>query len=316
MAKVDVLALKVAAFSESTTKLAETLTGLLSRLKRLQDEELVLTADGSPLAANSFLAPAGSAAGRLLDVIAERLAIMAVLDGYGQLISALGSGKTEDVVQKQRLLFETASETLESMKAPEPAADRGVEKELEKDATKLTEKKDLTPLEDKLEVVGSDVHGVLSTVGRVARLSKPGRIANVVVMISDRIWWRVRLKKGWNTLAKLMPPSQSDIERLVKIITGSEKPLSAAANRLCNSVLTWNNSHRPSVDDPARFGYDLKTASMLADTRQIVATLKGCMDPIGQLPEAHSEMVALVSGKPTAGDASTELVKSAARAAR
>ncbi len=314
MAKLDRIAAKAEAFSESATALAAKASTTLDKIENIQHVWTVIDSGEGKLSPDSYSNPPGTAERKLLDAAELRRASADLLSQYGQMLAAMGKGDPEEVVEKQTVLFDAATERLEALHAAADAATAVAEAA---DADMAADEKGSEPAPhsaevEKLEGAAGQTLGILGFVAKVARGSTPGRVSGIIVIVSQRIAWRQRMLKGSKIIAKLVPKSQDDVEKLSGVIVDSMAPLDSATDKLIGAILDWHNAHRPGHVDPARFSYEMRLASLLQDGRDVKASLAELADSYGKLAPAHKELAELVMTG-SDGKASDHLVKAVAK---
>ena len=306
---------RLESFSESTAKIAGGLSDAVKLLEHLQLHAIVVTAADDPLTADSFTPAAGSPEQRLLDAIALRSAVAAVLENYGAFVLAMGRGDDEGQVEKRRHLFEAATDELRPLVGGDAglgAADAHIAQEAG------TVQRGQTPTANvaRLEAVAAKVRTILGVVAKMAGQSTAGSIAGGVDAVSDGVSAHVRQEAGMKTLASLIPDLQADVENLARMLVDSEAPLTSAADDLATRLLAWTNAHRPKADDGGRAGYDLELQSLLADVKQIRVLMQAVSGAAALLPEAHADIGRMAASVPSDGQAIKALVSRAEQVAR
>jgi hypothetical protein len=306
---------RIESFSESSTKIAAGLGDAMALLEHLQSHTMVVTAADDPLTLDSFTPAAGSPEQRLLDAIALRKGVAAVVDRYGQFLRTLGSGDDDGQLEKQRHLLEAATEELRPLLGGDAAA-LGADQHLAADAGSA--QRGTTPSANvaKLETAGVKARFILGVVAKVGGASTAGGIAGGLGMLSDGVTRHVRQEEGLKTLATLVPDLQPDVENLAHVLVESEAPLTSAADELASRLLAWTNAHRPAPGDPARAGYNLELSSLLADVGRIRALVQGVAASAAQLAPAHAEIGQMAASVPTTGEALKALAIRAESVAR
>jgi len=312
MAKTESVGSRVEGFSDSTSTLAARLNSTFGTLEKLQHSRMVMTSGESKLTAQSYSAPAGSPERRLLDALALRRAVADVLDQYGQLVSALAKGASGEEVKTRGVVFQAASDHLETLNG---GALGKANSELEKDEESAAPK-DLSPREAELLAVKNKTVGVLGFVSSVARLSTAGKVSGIIVIVNQRVTMRIRQKKGEAELKAMTLKAQADIDKLSTALADSHGPLDETTDHLVEEILAWYNKQPTPVDDPSRFSYELDVASMLKDARAIKLSLKAITDAYGKLGPAHQEIVNLLTAKSDDRSASDVLLKFVHHAAK
>ena len=313
MAKTETVGSRVEGFSESTSTLAAKLNNTFGTLEALQHSRMVMTSGDVKLTAKSYSAPAGSPERRLLDALALRRALADVLKQYGQLVSALAKGVSGEEVKTRGVVFQAASDQLETLNGGDAIGK--ADSELEKDEESAAPK-DLSPREAELLAVKNKTVGVLGFVSSVAMRSTAGKVSKVLVIVNQRVTNRIRQKKGEAELCVMTPKAQADVEKLSTALADSHGPLEETTDHLVEEILKWHNKQPTPADDPSRIPYELDVASMLKDARAIKSSLKAITDAYGKLGPAHQDIVNLLTAKSDDRSASDVLLKFVHHAAK
>lgn len=137
-----------------------------------------------------------------------------------------------------------------------------------------------------------------------------GILATVVNVIGREIVRKERL----DALKTVMDSAQGDIEKLAKLIVGSNGKIKDVVNIMLGRIVAHKNHMRPSISNPIeRAKFDTEVSLIIADVEDINNAIDGLSTAIAKIPPAHAEIRNALDEKTTGLNALPQLVEEAQR---
>ena len=137
-----------------------------------------------------------------------------------------------------------------------------------------------------------------------------GIFATLVNTISREIVKQKRM----NALKQVMDLAQDDLEKVSKLIVGSNVKIKSAVGIMLNRIIAHANVARPAYGTAERYPFDFQIAEIITGVEDIESSLETMNTAISKIPEAHKEIRNGLDKKQTSLQALQLLVKEAQRA--
>jgi len=136
-----------------------------------------------------------------------------------------------------------------------------------------------------------------------------GILATVVNVIGREIVRGKRLE----ALKTVMDSAQPDIEKLTRLIVGSNGKIKQAVDTMLGRIIAHRNTMRPSRDTVERVSFDTDVSLVIGEVDEIKAALDNLSTAIQEVPSAHAEVRKMLDEKPTGLNALQQLVEEVQR---
>lgn len=118
----------------------------------------------------------------------------------------------------------------------------------------------------------------------------------------------------WRALKTVMDSTEDDVKRLAALIVGSNVKIKNTVDIMVNRVVAHAKANRPPYGGWERVVYDQKIAAVVAEAEEIQGAIDSVNVAITKIPEAHSEIRAVLEEKPITLGALQALIQEAERA--